>query len=59
MISASANSSREIVAEATTDGRAHIHLDGREFRVERHTDVSRPGAVGVCPIELIGVSLAA
>jgi hypothetical protein len=51
---------REIVAAATVDGRAQIRLDEREFIVERYTDVGRAASTGTtCPIELIGVSLAA
>ena len=50
---------REINAVATPDGRARIRLDGRELLVERRTEVGRAGGAETCPIELIGVSLAA
>ena len=49
---------REITAFSTPDGRAKLRLGGREFRVDRYTDVHEQGT-GLCPVELIGVSLAA
>ena len=49
---------REIVATSTPDGQATIRLDHREFSVERSTAVEAGDAAGLCPVELIGVSLA-
>ena len=49
----------EIVAHLAPDGQALVRLAGRELFVSRRDQSGGSAGVGLCPLELIGVALAA
>ena len=48
-----------IIATSAPDGRATIRLGNRELNITRRTEIDATSMAGICPLELIGVSLAA
>ena len=48
-----------IIATQAPDGQATVRLGQREFDITRRTEIQHDSVAGMCPMELIGVSLAA
>jgi len=48
-----------IIATSAPNGMATIRLGNRELNITQRTEIDASSMAGVCPLELIGVSLAA
>jgi hypothetical protein len=48
-----------IVATQGPDSQATVRLGRREFRITQRTEIDHDSVAGLCPLELLGVSLAA